>query len=242
MEGTSKKLTIYFVNQQYCPQLPKQPSRRNSFSAGKLHWHCGMIEMRMGDAFISSLLYFFIAFGETATHEGCPLASIIHWKNRRPQCRDSYRLSRSQLASKRRISSIRLNIPSFPIPRPSCCTLCLYWPHTWPGFWVYGRSSLGSGLCSLMAIQVLSWREDARLETSSRVSLGENNVCEGNTCEFMPLFLQIYISLFLWKGGCKLGAKWKPEPVVFGAHLAITLENFMWACMWARQWLIRLLM
>lgn len=39
---------------------------------------------------------------------------------------------------------------------------------------------------------------------SSRESLGEGNVCEGHTCEVTPLFLQIYSSLFLWKGGCKL--------------------------------------
>lgn len=59
-----------------------------------------------------------------------------------------------------------------------------------------------------------------------RESLGESNVCEENTCEVTPLLLQIYSSLFLWKGGCKLGAKWKPKPVVSGSHLAIPLDNF----------------
>lgn len=75
---------------------------------------------------------------------------------------------------------------------------------------------------------------------SSRESLGESNVCEGNTCEVMPLYLQIYSSLFLWNGGCKLGAKWKPELVALGAHLAIPLDSFKSACMRARQWIISL--
>lgn len=132
IEDMSKKPTIYFVNQQCCPQLPKQPSKCDSFSVSKLPWHCRMIEMEMGDTFISCLLKL-MAFGETATHEGFPLARIIHWKNRRSQYKDSFRLNRSQLASKTRIAGTRLNIPSFPIPRPSCCTLCLYWPLRWSG-------------------------------------------------------------------------------------------------------------
>lgn len=176
-----------------------------------------------------------MTFGESATHEGCPLARIIHWKNRTSQYKDFFRLNRSQLASKSRIASTRLNTPSFPMPRPSCCTLCPYWPRRWSGLWACGKSSSGSGVCSLMAVWVLCWREDVRLEMSSRESLGESNLCEGNVCEVTPLFLQIYSSLFLWKGGCKLGAKWKPELVVCGAHLAIPLDNFKWACMQAGQ-------
>lgn len=58
-----------------------------------------------------------------------------------------------------------------------------------------------------------------------RESLGQN-VCEENTCEAMPFLLQIYSSLFLWKGGCKLGAKWKPKLAVSDSHLAILLGNF----------------
>lgn len=41
-----------------------------------------------------------MVFGESATYEGCPLARVIHWKNRRPQYRGSYRLTKSQLAYK----------------------------------------------------------------------------------------------------------------------------------------------
>lgn len=74
------------------------------------------------------------------------------------------------------------------------------------------------------------WKGRCQLVMSSREGLGESNVCEGNTCEVVPLFLQIYSSLLLWKCGCKLNAKWKPEAVVFGAHLAIPLDNFKRAC------------
>lgn len=77
---------------------------------------------------------------------------------------------------------------------------------------------------------------------SSRENLRESNVCEGNTCEVSPLFLQIYSFIFLWKGGCKQSAKWKPELVVFGAHLVIHLDNFKRTRIRARQWIIRLLM
>lgn len=60
-----------------------------------------------------------------------------------------------------------------------------------------------------------------------RESLGDRDICEENSCEATPLLLQIYSSFFLWKGGCKVGAKWKPKLVVSGSQLAIPLDNFV---------------
>lgn len=105
--------------------------------------------------------------------------------------------------------------------------------------WEEQLGEWGVFTCGHMSVML---KGRCRLEMSSREGLGESNVCEGNSCEVMPLYLQIYSSLFLWKGGCKLGAKWKPELVALGAHLAIPLVSFKSACMQARQWIIRLFM
>lgn len=154
-----------------------------------------------------------MVFGESATYEGCPLARVIHWKNRRLQYRGSYRLNKSQLAYKS-------------ISQPHLLYFTSVVASQVVGFVSLWQEHLGTGMCSLVAIRGLCGRTDARLVMSGTEGLGESNVCEGNTCGVMPLFLQICSSLFLWKGGCKLNAKWKPEVVVFGAHLAVPLDNF----------------
>lgn len=157
--------------------------------------------MGMGDIFLSSLLLL-MAFGETATHENCPLAGTIHWKNSRCQYKNSCSVNTSQLASRNRTASTSLDTPSFSIPRPICCTSCLHWPRRWAGLWVCEKSPLGSGVCSLMAKRVLCWRENGdRGRVWDRMFVKKTLV---------KLRLSCYKSIVLCSFG-KAGASWVPN-------------------------------
>lgn len=132
IRAKSKKPAICFINQQSCPLLPQQPSKCISFSVGKFHWHCGPIEMKLGNIFLISFLVL-MAFEEAAAHDNCALARVFHWKDSRSQYKSSSSVNKNQFASRSRIASITLNTASFSMPRPSCCTFCLSWPCRWSG-------------------------------------------------------------------------------------------------------------
>lgn len=158
--------------------------------------------MRIGDIFLSSLSLS-MTFGETATHESCPSATAFHWKDSRSCYNSSFSVNRNQLASRGRIASISLKVPSMSIPRTSCCTLHLHWPRRWSGLWACGKSPLGSGVCSLMAKGVLCWREGG---DTGRV--WETEIFVKKT--LVKLHLYCCKSTVLFSFG-KAGAKWVPN-------------------------------